>query len=106
MLQLNYSIHLFCQLQSMCVKFGALSTYIRLVKFCTTAITKPVTAIINQSLLNGIFPDNLKNCQSNTHTVYKKGDVNHLNNYIPISLLQKLSKIFERVVHSHTQIFH
>ena len=69
-----------------------------------TMITKPLTAIINQSILNGIFPDKLK--LAKVIPIYKKGDVNDLNNYRPISLLPTLSKIFERVVHSHTQLFH
>ena len=73
-----------------------------LLKFCATAITKPLTAIINQSLLNGIFPDKLK--LAKVIPIYKKVDVHDLNNYRPISLLRTLSKIFERVV--HTQLFH
>ena len=44
----------------------------------------------------GIFPDSLKIVK--IIPLYKKGDINSITNYRPISLLLTLSKIFERVI--------
>ena len=46
---------------------------------------------------SGIFPSGLK--ISIILPIFKKGDVNSLNNYRPISLLQAISKIFERIIY-------
>ena len=73
-----------------------------LLKFCRDLIAKPITAIINQSLTTGIFPNKLKIAK--VIPIYKKDEEDDFNNYRPISLLPTISKIFERVV--HTQLFH
>ena len=73
-----------------------------LLKFCRDLIAKPITAIINQSLTTGIFPNKLKIAK--VVPIYKKAEEGDFNNYRPISLLPTISKIFERVV--HTQLFH
>ena len=49
-------------------------------------ISKPLTLNINQMLDSGIFPSRLN--ISKILPIFKKGDVNSLNNYRPISLLQ------------------
>ena len=54
--------------------------------------------VINQSLVTGIFPDELKIAK--VKPLHKKGDKSCLNNYRPISLLPTISKVFERVMHS------
>ena len=69
----------------------------KLLKDIAQIIAPTLTIIINQSLYTGIFPEKLKNRQSNPiiQTWRKK----HLmENYRPISLLASISKIFERVV--------
>ena len=75
-----------------------------LLKFCANAITKPLTAIINQSLLNGIFPDKLK--IGKVIPIYKKGDVHDLNNYRPISLLPTLKNIWACSTHTTLPLLH
>ena len=53
--------------------------------------------LINKSFETGIFPDLLK--LAKIVPIYKAKDNKVLTNYRPISLLQILSKIFEKVVH-------
>ena len=57
---------------------------------------KPLSLIINQMLESGIFPDDLKIAK--IIPLYKKGNINSITNYRPISLLPTLSNVFERVI--------
>ena len=61
-------------------------------------LSKPLTIIINQCILTGIFPDLLKIAK--VKPIFKRGDTAQLNNYRPISLLPTISKVFERVIYS------
>ena len=54
-------------------------------KVCT-----PLTIIINKYILNGTFPDALKIAL--VEPLFKKGEKNGFNNYIPISLLPAISE--------------
>lgn len=67
-----------------------------IVKMCIQAVVDPVCYIINNSLLYGIFPDNLKTAQ--VIPVYKKGNRSEMGSYRPISLLPAFSKLFESVM--------
>ena len=58
----------------------------------------PLTIIINQCLLTGIFPDLIKIAK--VKPLFKRGDACQLNNYRPISLLPTISKVFDRVIYS------
>ena len=71
---------------------------LKLIKTCANYITKPLTAIINQSLTQGTFPDLLKIAK--VIPIYKKENQHLFDNYRPISLLPSLSKIFENVAHN------
>ena len=68
----------------------------KIIKTIKNEISKPLTLIINQMITSGIFPDYLKIAK--IIPLYKKGDINSITNYRPISLLPTLSKIFERVI--------
>ncbi len=64
-------------------------------KTMKTALIKPLTIIINQTLKTGIFPDKLKIVK--VIRLYKKDDETFFTNYRPISLLSANSKVFEKV---------
>ena len=58
-------------------------------------IVPTLVLIVNQSLLTGIFPNQLKIAK--VLPLYKKDSPHILDNYRPISLLPVISKIFEKV---------
>ena len=60
-------------------------------------IVRPLTLIVNQSLVTGIFPNQLKIAK--VIPLFKKDDCLIMDNYRPVSLLTSISKIFEKVVH-------
>ena len=70
----------------------------KLLKAIGNELSKPLTIIINQCILTGIFPDLLKIAK--VKPIFKRGDTAQLNNYRPISLLPTISKVFERVIYS------
>ena len=59
-------------------------------------LVKPLTIIINQMIVTGIFPDQLK--ISKVIPLYKAKDQTILSSYRPIALLPSISKIFEYVL--------
>ena len=65
-------------------------------KSAKNVLVKPITTIINQMIVTGIFPDNLK--ISKVIPLYKAKDQTLLSNYRPIALLPSISKIFEYVL--------
>ena len=68
----------------------------KLLKFISPALLKPLTIVIKQSLITGIFPDELKIAK--VIPLFKKNDASVIDNYRPISLLPSISKLFEKVV--------
>ena len=62
---------------------------------------KPLTLIINQSLVTGIFPEKLKIAK--VSPFFKKDVITIMDNYRPVSLLTATSKVFEKVV--FTQLY-
>ena len=68
----------------------------KLLKEIKEAIVIPLTIIINQMLMTGIFPNLLK--ISKVIPLYKKDDNTNMSNYKPIALLPSISKIFEKVI--------
>ena len=69
---------------------------IKLLKYLSPALLKPLTLIINQSLMTGLFPEKLKIAK--VQSLFKKGDEEQIENYRPISLVTSISKVFEKVV--------
>ena len=68
----------------------------KLLKLLSPALLKPLTIVINQSLLTGIFPNKLKIAK--VVPLHKKDDPSLMDNYRPISLLPSISKLFEKIV--------
>jgi len=52
--------------------------------------------MVNSSLTNGIFPENLRN--AGVCPISKAGEKSDLTNYRPISLLPTFSKIYEKII--------
>jgi hypothetical protein len=72
----------------------------RILKLCGDSIVLPITSIINNSIVSGVFPDLLK--EAYVIPIYKSLERNDPNNYRPISILPTVSKIFEK--HIATQL--
>ena len=68
-----------------------------LIKKIKQDIVLSLGIIINQSLETGTFPDSLNIAK--VVPLFKKDDPTTVNNYRPISLLNSISKIFEKVIH-------
>ena len=75
----------------------------KLVKELHPVILKPLTEVINRSLQEGIFLDDMK--RSDTIPLYKTKEKYYTTNYRPISLLLALSKILEKVIYKRTVKF-
>ena len=64
---------------------------------------QPLTYILNLTLKQGIFPDNLKIAK--VIPVFKQGPHSSCSNYRPISVLSALSKIFERCIFNQLKFY-
>ena len=67
-----------------------------LLKQGATVLALPITWIINQSLVRGIFPDPWKT--ASVVPIHKKGNRKQKENYRPVSCLPASSKVLEAVV--------
>ena len=75
----------------------------RILKLAAPVIAKPIAHLINMSIKEGIFPDDLK--MAKVTPIYKKGERSDPGNYRPISILPTLSKIIEKHVASQLRDF-
>lgn len=70
---------------------------------CASSLALPLNIIFNKSLSSGAFP--LKWKKAKIVPIHKKGDLEQVTNYRPISLLSTLAKVFEALIcpylHSH-----
>ena len=73
------------------------------IKDGSSIIAGPLTHIINLSLIQGIVPDDLKSAR--VVPLYKKNDKLSVGNYRPVSILNIVSKIFERVVYDQVETY-
>ena len=75
----------------------------RVLKLATNALSIPIASIINNSIKQNIFPEELKHAK--VVPVYKKGAVDDPHNYRPISVLPCISKVFEKHICNQLQEF-
>lgn len=66
----------------------------KFLKLSAPVICKPLAVILNLSIKQGIYPDNLKIAK--VTPIFKKGDKSDPNNYRPISVLPVISSVFEK----------
>ena len=66
-----------------------------ILKTCNSEISPILTYLANESFSSGVFPESLKIAK--VIPVFKAGDVKHVANYRPISVLPNISKIFEKL---------
>ena len=71
-----------------------------LLKSLSNSISSPLTIIFNQSITDGIFPDQMKIAE--ILPLYKGKESDQLVNYRPISLLITISKVLEKIIYKHT----
>jgi len=70
----------------------------KIVKQIQYGIIQPLVHIINQSLLTGQIPKNMK--LAKVVPIFKNGENFQIKNYRPISLLPTFSKLLERIVYN------
>lgn len=66
---------------------------------CALSLASPIALVFNKCLRDGYFPKIWK--QAHIVPVHKKDQKTVIENYRPISILNVLSKMLERVVHTH-----
>ena len=66
-------------------------------KLAVDCIRSPLSFIVNKSFNQVIFPDSFKTAK--VVPIHKKGTKDNVENYIPISLLCNLSKVFEQLMY-------
>ena len=82
---------------------GPHSIPIYLLKILGPHISEALAKLVNQSLLEGIFPSKLK--LAKVISLYKKDDPEIASNYRPISLLPLFSKLYERLMYRRLYSF-
>lgn len=68
----------------------------KILKFVCNEIIEPLSIVINNCIIDGVFPYILK--ISRVVPIHKKGKVSDVGNYRPIAISPVLSKVFESVL--------
>jgi len=71
-----------------------------LLKSCASSLTYPLHYLFSLSLLSSVIPREWK-----LHTIvpiFKSGDKSDVKNYRPISLLNNISKVLEKIIYNKT----
>ena len=82
---------------------GPNSIPIKLLKILSRHISSPLSQIINESFLSGIFPEKMQHAK--VIPLFKTGCPVTVSNYRPISLLSVFSKISEKLVYKRLYNF-
>ena len=67
------------------------------IKDTSDLLLLPLTHLLNLSITQGVFPDELKIAK--VIPIFKSGDSAQIGKYRPISVLPYFSKVFERVMY-------
>ena len=100
-LKFPWSSFIFQQLQNLKVNkaTGIDDISAKYLKLSASVISQPLATILNVSIANGIYPDDLK--KAKVTPIFKKGDKHDINNYrLPI-----ITGIFERHISTKIQRF-
>ena len=68
----------------------------KLLKLANRELSKPLTFIINNSIMQNVFPNEMKRAE--VSPIFKKNDNLCKMNYRPVSILTCISKIFESLI--------
>ena len=71
---------------------------------CIDYYIVPLTYVINMSLMEGIFPSELKLAKV-VPIIFKSGESDKVNKYRPISVLELFSNIFEKIMYTNVVNF-
>lgn len=74
-----------------------------MIKKTFTSFIEPLTHILNISIINGVFPNELKIAR--VIPLFKSGDAMMFSNYRPVSVLPVFSKILERIMYNRLITF-
>ena len=75
----------------------------KILKTLVNYIITPLEHIFNLSIDKSIWPDNLKNAE--VVPIHKAGSKSCISNFIPISLISNIAKIFEKIVNNRLFTF-
>ena len=78
------------------LKKGDASLPLNIIKSLSKSFCNSMCDLINSSINNCCFPDNLK--WADITPIHKKGPTSNHENYRPISILPTFSKVFERII--------
>lgn len=74
----------------------------KLLKFCLDPICRPLSRLINTTIVQSKFPPRLKAAQ--VLPLFKKKDPLNKENFRPVSILPIISKTFERIMHDQLSV--
>jgi hypothetical protein len=74
-----------------------------IIRQCVDSLIAPLCHLVNESFVRGEFPSELKSAL--IRPLFKKGNVNDVNNYRPISILNGFSKVYEKAMSSRILSF-
>ena len=75
----------------------------RVLKAVRDNIAPSLTDLFNASIKAKIFPDDFKIAR--VTPIFKNGETNNLGNYRPISILDSIASVFEKLLHKQLHDF-